>query len=92
MTQDPASRTVVANPQQGGGAFSQFARTGSRLAERIAASSRVVDFSQRVSALESSVFSRAGSGNAAGQPETPRALRRAGAPSPICAPVLACLA
>ena len=91
MTQDPASRTIAAYPHHGGGTFSQFARTGSRLAERIAACG-VVSFSQRISALESSVFSRAGSGNAAGQPETLRALRRAGAPSPVRAPVLACLA
>lgn len=92
MIQKSASRTVVVNPHQGGGTFSQFVRTGSRLAERIAACGGVVDFSQRVSALQSSVFSRAGSGNAADQAETLRALRRAGAPSPIRAPVLACLA
>ncbi len=92
MNQDPASRKVVDNPHQGGGAFSQFARTSSTLAERIVVRGGVVDFSQRVSALKSSVFSRAGSGNAADQAETLRALRRAGAPSPIRAPVLACLA
>ncbi len=58
MTQYPASRTVVVNPHQGGGTFGRFARLGSRPIGRSATCCGVVDFGERASALERSVFSR----------------------------------